>query len=301
MQSSTVPDAAVSDAAVSGPAVSGPTVLGKVFHSFGGFVAGTILALIVLMAIIAPLIAPYSATLQSLINANRPPSIAHWFGTDEFGRDVLTRVMYGARVSLGVGLSSIALSAVSGIFLGSLCGYFGGRFDRTVMSVVDLTWCFPEILLALLLVAIIGPGISSTIVAIAIAYLAQFTRLTRTQIKAVKQETFVEVSENLGASHLHIILRRLLPNSLAPVVVVSMLATGDAILLEATLGFFGMGAQPPTPSWGEMMSAGSSLLFTAPWEIVIPGAFIALTVLSINIFGDAVLRALDIKNRVRES
>jgi len=275
-------------------------VLGKAYRTFGGFLAGSFLALIVLMAIIAPLIAPYSPTLQSLVNANHPPSAAHWFGTDEFGRDVLTRVIFGARVSLGVGLSSVLLSASVGIFLGALAGYFSGWFDRIVMSVIDLSWSFPDILLALLLVAVIGPGMSSTVIAIAIAYLAQFTRLTRTQIKAVKRETFVEVSETLGASHLHIILRRLLPNSLAPVVVVSMLATGNAILLEATLGFFGMGAQPPTPSWGEMMSAGSSLLFTAPWEIVIPGAFIALTVLSINIFGDAVLRALDVKTNVRE-
>ncbi len=275
-------------------------ILGKAYRTFGGFLAGSFLVLIIVMAIIAPLIAPYSATLQSLVNANHPPSAAHWFGTDEFGRDLLTRVIYGARVSLGVGLSSVLLSASVGIFLGALAGYFSGRFDRIVMSVVDLSWSFPDILLALLLVAIIGPGMGSTVVAIAIAYLAQFTRLTRTQIKAVKRETFVEVSENLGASHLHIILRRLLPNSLAPVVVVSMLATGNAILLEATLGFFGMGAQPPTPSWGDMMSAGSALLFTAPWEIVIPGAFIALTVLSINIFGDAVLRALDVKNHVRE-
>jgi peptide/nickel transport system permease protein len=208
-------------------------------------------------------------------------------------------VLFGARTSLSVALVSISVSCTLGMAIGSTCGYVGGRIDRWVMAAIDLTWCFPEILLALLLVAVLGPGSTSTVLAIAVAYLAQFTRLTRSQIRSLKRETFVEASLCFGAGPLHVLLRRLLPNAVAPVIVVAMLTTGDAILLEATLGFFGMGAQPPTPSWGGMMSSGSELLFEAPWVILWPGAAIAVSVISINVFGDGVLDALDVKKRSR--
>ncbi|WP_024899887.1 ABC transporter permease [Brucella rhizosphaerae] len=161
------------------------------------------------------------------------------------------------------------------------------------------SWSFPEILIALILVAIIGPGIGGTMVAIAVAYLAQFARLTRAQIMTLKGETFVEAAQSLGAGHGHVLFRHLIPNALAPVLVSAMPATGDAIILEATLGFFGLGAQPPLPSWGSMMSSGSALLFKAPWIIIFPGLAVAITVVAINLFGDALIAALDIKDRVR--
>ena len=184
--------------------------------------------------------------------------------------------------------------------LGAAAGYFGGRFDQMIMVAVDLTWSFPEILVALILVAIIGPGITGTMVAIGVAYLAQFTRLTRAQIMAIKRETYVEAARSLGARTATSLFRHLLPNALAPVLVSGMLATGDAIILEATLGFFGLGAQPPTPSWGAMMSSGTALLFKAPWIIIFPGLAVAITVVAINLFGDALIRALDIRARLRE-
>lgn len=264
-----------------------------------GGVAGGFLLLVVLGAIFAPVLTPYDYDIQALTNAFQPPSLAHPMGTDEFGRDVLTRILYGARTSLSVSVVAISISLVFGMTLGAAAGYFGGRFDRMVMVVVDLTWSFPEILVALMLVAIIGPGVTGTLVAICVAYLAQFTRLTRSQVMALKTETYVEAARGLGASHAFILFRHLLPNCLGPVLVAGMLATGDAIILEATLGFFGLGAQPPTPSWGGMMSSGSGLLFKGPWIILFPGLCIALTVVAINLFGDVLLAKLDIRDRLR--
>lgn len=265
-----------------------------------GAVSGVVLVLVIGCAMFAPWLAPYDYAIQNLPGANTPPGAAHWMGTDEFGRDLLSRIIHGARTSLSVAITAITISVVAGMTLGAMAGYFGGLFDRMVTAVVDLTWSFPEILIALLLIAIIGTGTTSIIIAISIAYLAQFTRLTRAQVMALRSETYVEATVNLGASHAHVIFRHLLPNAITPVIVAGMLATGDAIILEATLGFFGLGAQPPTPSWGAMMSSGTAQIFIAPWIILFPGAAIAVTVIAINLFGDALIDALDIRNRLRE-
>lgn len=275
------------------------TILRAIFRRPGGAIAGAWLACVVLAALFAPLLTPYAYDAQVLKEAFQPASASHLLGTDEFGRDMLTRLIYGARTSLSVSSISILISVVCGMTLGAAAGYFGGTFDRMVTAVVDLSWSFPEILIALMLVAIIGPGISGTMAAIAVAYLAQFARLTRAQIMTLKSETFIEAAQSLGASHGHILFRHLVPNALAPILVSAMLATGDAIILEATLGFFGLGAQPPLPSWGSMMSSGSALLFKAPWIIIFPGLAVAVTVVAINLFGDALIAALDIKDQVR--
>jgi peptide/nickel transport system permease protein len=265
-----------------------------------GAIAGGWLILLVFCAVLAPFLTSYGYDIQNLKGAYTPPNTTHLFGTDEFGRDLLTRMMYGARTSLSVSSLAIGLSVFVGMVLGAAAGYFGGRFDRAVTVVVDLTWSFPEILVALILVAIIGPGVTGTMAAIGVAYLAQFTRLTRAQIMAIKNETYVEAARSLGATDAHILRRHLIPNALAPVLVSAMLATGDAIILEATLGFFGLGAQPPTPSWGGMMSSGTAQLFKAPWIIIIPGLAVAITVVAINLYGDALIRALDLRTRLRE-
>jgi ABC-type dipeptide/oligopeptide/nickel transport system permease subunit len=266
-----------------------------------GFVAGGWLVFLIVVAVLAPVLTPYDYDVQDLANAKMPPDAAHWMGTDEFGRDLLTRILYGARTSLTVSTVSIGLSLMAGLTLGAAAAYFGGWFDRVVTTVVDLTWSFPEILIALILVAIIGPGTTGTMVAIAVAYLAQFTRLTRAQILSLKSETYIEAARSLGASHKHLLFRHLIPNALAPVLVAAMLATGDAIILEATLGFFGLGAQPPTPSWGAMMSSGAAQLFSAPWIILLPGLVLTVTVIAINLFGDAVIAALDIRTKLRDA
>jgi ABC-type dipeptide/oligopeptide/nickel transport system permease subunit len=266
-----------------------------------GTLSGLWLAALLIMAVFAPLLTSYEYDVQNLKGAFAPPSAAHWLGTDEFGRDLLTRIMYGARTSLSVSAIAIGISVLAGMILGASAGFFGGKFDRAVTMVVDLTWSFPEILVALILVAIIGPGVTGTMAAIGVAYLAQFTRLTRAQIMAIKEETYIEAARSLGASDSFIVFRHLIPNALAPVLVSAMLATGDAIILEATLGFFGLGAQPPTPSWGGMMSSGTAQLFMAPWIILFPGLAVAITVIAINLYGDALIRALDIRERLRQS
>ncbi|MDO8982501.1 ABC transporter permease [Cypionkella sp.] len=266
-----------------------------------GALAGLWLILVILAAIAAPLLTPYAYDIQELKSAWQPPSASHWLGTDEFGRDLLTRLMYGARTSLSVSSIAITISVLCGMTLGAAAAWFGGWFDRAVTTIVDLTWSFPEILIALILVAIIGPGTTGTMVAISVAYLAQFTRLTRAQIMTLKGETFIEAAASLGAGNGHILFRHLLPNALAPVLVSAMLATGDAIILEATLGFFGLGAQPPVPSWGGMMSAGSALVFKAPWIIIFPGLAVAITVVAINLYGDALIAELDIRARMRRA
>ena len=276
-------------------------VAGRLLKTPRGAIAAAVLVVIILCALLAPWIAPFDYAAQKLSAANREPSALNWLGTDEFGRDLLSRIIYGARTSLAVGVTSIGISVLAGMVLGAAAGYFGGLFDRLVTILVDLSWSFPEILLALILIAILGPGLHSTMIAISIAYLAQFTRLTRAQVMALKSETFVEATINMGAGHAHVLFRHLLPNTLAPVIVAGMLATGDAIILEATLGFFGLGAQPPTPSWGAMMSSGTAQIFIAPWIIIFPGLAIATTVIAINLFGDALIDALDIRQRLREA
>ena len=274
--------------------------LDNVLRSPRGGLSAVVLAVVIACALFAPLLAPYDYAIQDLPGSNAGPSWQHWMGTDEFGRDLLSRIMHGARTSLSVAITAISISVMVGMSLGAAAGYFGGLFDRIVTAVVDLTWSFPEILIALILIAILGTGLESIVIAIGIAYLAQFTRLTRAQVMALRQETYVEATVNLGAGHLHIVFRHLLPNAVAPVIVAGMLATGDAIILEATLGFFGLGAQPPTPSWGAMMSSGTAQIFIAPWIIIFPGIAIALTVIAINLFGDALIDALDIRNRLRD-
>ncbi len=277
-----------------------PAPLRALRQTTGGLAGGWLL-LVAAAAILAPHLTPYAYDVQDLPQAYQPVSAAHWLGTDEFGRDLLTRLIYGARTSLTVSATAIAVSVLCGMVLGAAAAWFGGWPDRAVTVAVDLTWSFPEILIALILVAIIGPGTTGVMVAIAVAYLAQFTRLTRAQIMTLKGETFVEAARSLGAGTGHILFRHLLPNALAPVLVSAMLATGDAIILEATLGFFGLGAQPPVPSWGGMMSAGSALVFKAPWAIIFPGLAVAITVIAINLYGDALIAELDIRQKLRRT
>lgn len=272
------------------------TPLKRAFSKPSGALAGIWLLLVILGAIFGPVVSPYAYDAQVLKEAFHSPSASHFLGTDEFGRDLLTRLLQGARTSLAVSSISILISVLAGLTIGAAAGYFGGLFDRIVTAVVDLTWSFPEILIALILVAIIGPGVSGTMAAIGVAYLAQFARLARAQIMTLKGETYIEASRSLGAGHTHLLFRHLIPNALGPVLVSAMLATGDAIILEATLGFFGLGAQPPMPSWGSMMSSGSALLFKAPWIIIFPGVAVASTVIAINLFGDGLIAALDIRD-----
>jgi len=262
-----------------------------------GIIGVFIIASLVLIAIFAPLLEPYSFKAQDISNMNAAPSASHLLGTDEFGRDMLSRILRGARISFVVGVASVGISVVIGSIIGAIAGYFGGIIDVILTSIADLTWSMPSILVALLLVAIIGPGLESVVLAIGLSYWSQYARLIRGQILSLKGAVFVEATRALGASNFVILFKHLVPNSLSPVIVAATIGVGNAIVLEATLGFLGMGAQPPTPSWGAMMSSGTAYLFISPWVIIFPGLAMMITVLGFNLFGDALVDIMDVKNR----
>jgi ABC-type dipeptide/oligopeptide/nickel transport system permease subunit len=272
-------------------------VILKRFSSNKMGILGTLLILgLIVTATFAPLLEPYSFKEQNISLMNDPPSETHILGTDEFGRDLLSRIIRGARISFMVGVLSVALSVVVGIIIGSIAGFYGGIVDIVLTTFADLTWSMPAILIALLLVAVIGAGLESVVIAIGLSYWAEYARLIRGQILSLKSATFIEATKSLGANDYVILLKHLIPNSLSPIIVAATLGIGNAIVLEATLGFLGMGAQPPTPSWGAMMSSGTAYLFISPWVIIFPGLAMMTTVLGFNLFGDALIDILDIKN-----
>lgn len=272
-------------------------VILKRFSSNKMGILGTLLILgLIITAIFAPLLEPYSFKEQNIELMNDPPSESHILGTDEFGRDLLSRIIRGARISFMVGVLSVALSVVVGIIIGSIAGFYGGIVDVVLTTFADLTWSMPAILIALLLVAVIGAGLESVVIAIGLSYWAEYARLIRGQILSLKSATFIEATKSLGANDYVILLKHLIPNSLSPIIVAATIGIGNAIVLEATLGFLGMGAQPPTPSWGAMMSSGTAYLFISPWVIIFPGLAMMATVLGFNLFGDALIDILDIKN-----
>lgn len=272
-------------------------VILKRFSSNKMGILGTLLILgLIITATFAPLLEPYSFKEQNIELMNDPPSESHILGTDEFGRDLLSRIIRGARISFMVGVLSVALSVVVGIIIGSIAGFYGGIVDVVLTTFADLTWSMPAILIALLLVAVIGAGLESVVIAIGLSYWAEYARLIRGQILSLKSATFIEATRSLGANDYVILWKHLIPNSLSPIIVAATLGVGNAIVLEATLGFLGMGAQPPTPSWGAMMSSGTAYLFISPWVIIFPGLAMMTTVLGFNLFGDALIDILDIKN-----
>ena len=261
-----------------------------------GVIGCVIIIALIAVASLADFLAPYSFKKQELSNMYLAPSREHPMGTDEFGRDVLSRVIYGSRISVYVGVVSVGLSVLIGVLIGSIAGYYGGWIDQALTTIADLTWSLPEILVALLLVAVIGAGVECVIVAIALTYWAQYARLIRGQILMLKNEVYIEATRSLGATDFNILFKHLFPNAIGPVVVAATIGIGQAIVLEATLGFLGLGAQPPLPSWGAMMSSGTAYLFISPWVIIFPGLAMMTTVLGFNLFGDALVDLLDVKD-----
>ncbi|MEW6752430.1 MAG: nickel transporter permease [Candidatus Latescibacterota bacterium] len=254
---------------------------------------GSVVAGLALVGVLAPLVAPHDPLQQDLYARLQPPSLAHPLGTDDFGRDVLSRVIFGARISLRVGLLSIAMALTAGTALGLLAGYRGGWVDSGIMRVMDIVLAFPSILLAIAIVAVIGPGIGNVMVAVSAVMVPQFARLVRASVLSVRELAYVEAARALGASDVRILLVSVLPNCLTPLIVQSTLSLGTAILDAAGLSFLGLGAQPPTPEWGAMLSGGRELLFSAPWVMAFPGLAIFAVVLGLNLFGDGLRDALD--------
>ncbi len=259
----------------------------------GTIVAVIVIVLLGLVALLAPVLAPYDPLAQSMLKINRTPSWEHWLGTDQFGRDVLSRMIYGSRNSLIFGLISPFSAAVIGTALGVIAGYFGGIIDRVISRVVDLLLAFPELLLAIMIAAVLGGGFWNVIVVITIAFVPGFARVARAQTMAVKQEPYVEAAISVGVRTPVIILRHIIPNIMAPVLVLMMLWVASAIRLEASLSFLGIGTQPPNPSWGNIIRDGLNNIFGSPWPIIGAGAAITLVVLAFNLVGDAVRDALD--------
>ncbi|HXA69742.1 MAG TPA: ABC transporter permease [Stellaceae bacterium] len=259
----------------------------------GAMVGAAVVLFFVLVAIFAPMIAPYSPTATDWAAVRKAPSWAHWLGTDEIGRDVLSRVIFGARASLKAGVVSVLISLTLGVPIGLLSGYVGGFLDGLLMRIVDAMLACPFLILAIALAAFLGPNLTNAMIAIGISAMPAFIRLTRAQTLSTKVEDYVEAAKAVGNPHIRIVLRHILPNILAPIMVQATLAIAAAIIAEASLSFLGLGQQPPDPSWGSMLNTAKNFLSQAPWMAWWPGLAIFVVVLSFNLLGDGLRDALD--------
>lgn len=278
--------------------VSGRSVWGLVWFRFrknklAMFGLG-ILVLIVLAILCAPIYVDYKAVFsQKIVNKFQLPNADNWFGTDQFGRDLFARVVYGGRISLFVGLAVVAISFVSGCILGGLAGYFGGIVDQVIMRIVDMLMAIPAILLSMAVVAALGNGIGKMLIALAVAQTPRFTRVVRSSIITMRNQEFVEAAKCYGSSSARIIFKHILPNGMGPVIVSATLTLGQVILNIASLGFLGIGVASPTPEWGTILSENKVYIRYYPYLGLIPGVCIALSVMSVNFIGDGLRDALD--------
>ncbi|MCA1032650.1 ABC transporter permease [Bacillus timonensis] len=247
----------------------------------------------IVIAIFAPLISPAGMDDKELVNRLQPPSSKHWFGTDDFGRDILSRIIFGARISLWVGFFAVLGSSVVGSLLGIIAGYYGRWVDTLISRIFDIMLAFPSILLAIAIVAILGPSLQNALVAIAIINIPNFGRLIRSKVLSVKEEEYITAAKAIGMGDVRILFQHILPNSMSPIIVQSSLAIATAIIEAAALGFLGLGAQPPNPEWGKMLADSKQYLIQAPWTMIFPGLAIMLTVLGFNLMGDGLRDALD--------
>lgn len=259
-------------------------------------VAGlAVFLLLVLSALLAPYLAPHDPNLQDWKIRLQPPSAEHPFGTDEFGRDLLSRTLYGGRVSLVAGIVPVVIGASAGTLIGLVAGYMGGRWDQVLMRLLDVLLAFPMIFLALAIVGTLGPGLLNAMLAVAVVSLPGYARLVRGQVLTLRERDYVVAAQAAGATHGRVLLRHLLPNILSPLLVQATLSVGSAILTTASLSFLGLGTQPPTSDWGEMLASGRQYLPEAWWLAVFPGLFVMLAVLSVNLLGDGLRDYFDPK------
>lgn len=256
---------------------------------------GVVLVIVALLAILAPWVAPYDPLATSFTTVRKAPSAAHWFGTDEVGRDLLSRVIWGARASLSAGVIAVSIAVFAGVPIGMLAGYAGGRVDAVIGRLTDAMLAIPFLILAIALAAFLGPSLGNAMIAIGVTATPIFVRLSRGQVLAARAEDWVEAARAVGNPPARILLRHILPNILPPVMVQATLAVAAAIIAEASLSFLGLGQQPPAPSWGSMLNTAQRFLTQAPWMAIFPGLAIFLTVLAFNLFGDGLRDALDPK------
>ena len=257
--------------------------------------AGAVIVLLFLaLAVLADVLAPYDFNATSLLQALQKPSAAHWFGTDELGRDVLSRILYGARVSMGVGLAATLISITVGPLIGVLSGYVGGRVDRALQRVVDAWMAFPGLVMVIVLLTLMGPGVGSVILALGLGQSFPQSRTVRGATQVVREQAYIEASLAAGASHARIIGRHVLPNIMASIIILASTSLGFVILVEAAVSFLGYGMPPPNPSWGGMLSAtGRQYMVRAPWLSIFPGLALSLAVFGFNVLGDALRDVLD--------
>lgn len=253
-----------------------------------------VLTSLLLAALLAPWITPYDPNSMEYMMMEAP-SLAHPLGTDDLGRDLLSRLIYGTQISLFVGISTVAIALVVGVFLGLLAGFYGGWLDAIIMRYIDLQWAFPNFLIAVYLVAIVGTGLSNVIVAVSLAFVDDFARIARAMVLSIKEEQYIDAARTMGASDWRIMWRHILPNAMAPIIVQATVSVSYAILAEATLSYLGLGVEADTPTWGLILSEGRSFISRLWWVGVFPGLFIMVTVLSINFLGDAMRDVLDVK------
>jgi len=258
-----------------------------------GLVGGALVGAFVLLTLAAPWVAPFDPVATDFANVLSPPSARHPFGTDDIGRDILSRVIYGSRISLEAGLFTVAVALAVGLPLGLAAGFLGGSVDNVIMRAIEVILSFPTLVLALGITAILGPKLIHALFAIGIVFVPHFARLIRAQVLSVKENDYVTAATALGARDVRVVLRHILPNCLAPLFVQSTYSVSFAILTEAALSFLGLGTQPPTPSWGIMLASGRGYLEQAPWLGAFPGVAIFLTVLGFNLLGDGLRDALD--------
>lgn len=259
---------------------------------------GLFVFILIIMAVFADQIAPYNPTKQNYNIVLQPPSSQHWFGTDQLGRDIFSRVVYGAQVSLKAGLISVGVALAIGVPIGLLSGYYRGIWDEfIIMRITDAMLSFPLLVLALSLAAVLGAGLENAMLAIGLVYTPNFIRLVRGEVLANREREYVEAAKASGLRDLRIMFFHIFPNSLGPIMVQATLSVAGAIIAEASLSYLGLGTQPPTPSWGGMLAAGQGYLAQAPWLVFFPGLFIFLAVMAINVFGDGVRDMLDPKTK----
>jgi peptide/nickel transport system permease protein len=263
----------------------------------GAMAALVVVVLLIVVAILAPWVAPYDPTATSFATVRKPPSWTHWLGTDEVGRDVLSRVIWGARASLSAGLVSVGIAVGAGVPLGLLAGYAGGWIDAVLSRLVDAMLAIPFLILAIALSAFLGPSLSNAMIAIGVTATPVFVRLTRGQTLSAKVEDYVEAARAVGNPHWRIALRHVLPNIVPPLLVQASLAIAGAIIAEAALSFLGLGQQPPAPSWGSMLNTAQRFIAQAPWMAFWPGFAIFFAVLSFNLLGDGLRDALDPRHK----
>jgi peptide/nickel transport system permease protein len=254
---------------------------------------GLMLAVVVFAAIFAPVLAPFDPLEMNPPHLLEAPGISHWLGTDEFGRDILSRIIWGARISLYVGGIAVSIAVLAGVSLGLVSGFYGGLLDDVIARVMDVVFAFPWILLALGIVGALGPGLTNTMLAIGIVYTPVYVRLTRGMTLSIRQREFVVAATLCGASDVRILRGHILPNVAAPLIVQVSLSLSLAILAEASLSFLGLGTQPPDPSWGTMVNTGQRLIELSPWPVVFPGLAIIVAVLAFNLLGDGIRDAID--------